>query len=210
MKEKLVKALKTKFANLGFSDKAFTGVADYLAATVTEEDQIETAIAGVEPLLKALQGDIDKRVTDAVAKAKAEKEEKGGDQQPDKETQSSTQTGELAELKQMLTGLTQTVSSIVEKDKQKTVKQKWESLAKEKGVTNPKLIEKWQPQKEEDFEDAITDLLDFNTEIETDKSNSRSTGRPPAGGGATITKKGEAILDDWLKDSQPPVTEKEE
>jgi hypothetical protein len=34
-------------------------VADYLSKTVTEESQIETAISGVEGLLKAFQGDID-------------------------------------------------------------------------------------------------------------------------------------------------------
>jgi len=65
-------ALKTKFKNLGFDDKAFDGVAEYLAITVTEDTQIDNGIAGVEPMLKAIQSTIDKRVTDAVAKAKAE------------------------------------------------------------------------------------------------------------------------------------------
>lgn len=60
MKEKITAALKTKFAHMGFGDKAFDGVADYLSKTVTEESQIETAINGVEGLLKAFQGDIDK------------------------------------------------------------------------------------------------------------------------------------------------------
>lgn len=81
MKEKIVAALKTKYSNLGFGAKAFEGVADYLAATVTEESQIETGIAGVENLLKAFQGDVDKRVNDAVAKAKAETP-KPGDPKP--------------------------------------------------------------------------------------------------------------------------------
>lgn len=59
MKEKILVALKTKYRNFGFGDKAFDGVADYLSKTVTEEGQIETAIGGVEGLLKAFQGDID-------------------------------------------------------------------------------------------------------------------------------------------------------
>lgn len=59
MKEKILVALKTKYKTFGFSDKAFDGVADYLSKTVTEESQIETAIGGVEGLLKAFQGDID-------------------------------------------------------------------------------------------------------------------------------------------------------
>ena len=59
MKEKLLLSLKTKYKTFGFGDKAFDGVADYLSKTVTEESQIETAISGVEGLLKAFQGDID-------------------------------------------------------------------------------------------------------------------------------------------------------
>lgn len=85
MKEKILQALKTKFKNLGFGDKAFEGVADYLATTITDEANIETAIGGVEGLLKSFQGDIDKRVTDAVAKAKAEavkSDPKSGDPKP--------------------------------------------------------------------------------------------------------------------------------
>ena len=60
MKEKILSALKTKYKNLGFGDKAFDGVAEYLSGNVTEESQIETAIAGVEILLKSFQGDIEK------------------------------------------------------------------------------------------------------------------------------------------------------
>lgn len=59
MKEKILEALKTKYKTFGFGDKAFDGVADYLSKTVTEESQIETAISGVEGLLKSFQGDID-------------------------------------------------------------------------------------------------------------------------------------------------------
>lgn len=59
MKEKILVALKTKYKTFGFGDKAFDGVADYLSKTVTEEGHIETAISGVEGLLKAFQGDID-------------------------------------------------------------------------------------------------------------------------------------------------------
>jgi hypothetical protein len=59
MREKILVALKTKYKTLGFSEKAFDGVADYLSKTVTEESQIETAISGVEGLLKSFQGDVD-------------------------------------------------------------------------------------------------------------------------------------------------------
>lgn len=60
MKTKILQALKTKYKNLGFGDKAFDGVADHLSKTITEETQIDTAVAEVETLLKAFQGDNDK------------------------------------------------------------------------------------------------------------------------------------------------------
>lgn len=60
MKTKILQALKTKYSNLGFGDKAFDGVADHLSKTITEETQIDTAVAEVENLLKAFQGDTDK------------------------------------------------------------------------------------------------------------------------------------------------------
>lgn len=72
MKEKLFAALKTKYSNLGFSDKALDGVADYFSQTITEEQGIEPAVNGAELLLKAFQGDIDKRVGDAILKVKSE------------------------------------------------------------------------------------------------------------------------------------------
>lgn len=59
MKTKILVGLKTKYKTFGFSDKAFDGVADYLSKTVTEESQIETAVGGVEGLLKVFQGDVD-------------------------------------------------------------------------------------------------------------------------------------------------------
>lgn len=59
MKEKILQALKTKYKNLGFSEKALDGVATYLTTSVTEENQIETAILGVENLLKMFQSEQD-------------------------------------------------------------------------------------------------------------------------------------------------------
>lgn len=97
MKDKILAALKNKFKNMGFSDKAFEGVADHLATTVTEEDKIETAVSGVEGLLKAFQGDVDKRVSDAVKKAKeeaAKKKQAGGDNQSNPNTPQPPAGGE--------------------------------------------------------------------------------------------------------------------
>lgn len=72
MKEKILSALKNKYKNLGFTEKTLEQVSEYLGQTVTEETGIEPAVNGAELLLKSFQSDIDKRVSDAVAKAKAE------------------------------------------------------------------------------------------------------------------------------------------
>jgi len=92
-KTKFIGKLKTKYKNLGFSDKAFDGVADYLSQTVADDatdEVIETAIGGVENLLKAFQGDIDSRVNAAVERARKEaskptKQDNGGDPDPKKD-----------------------------------------------------------------------------------------------------------------------------
>lgn len=70
MKKRIIEALKTKYKNLGFSDKAFDGVAAYLEPSIKEEADIETGIAGVEALLKVFQGEQD---TIRTSKSAAEK-----------------------------------------------------------------------------------------------------------------------------------------
>ncbi len=75
---------ENQVCKLGVWRKAFDGVADYLSKTVTEESQIEAAIAGVEPLLKAFQGDVDKVRTEKSELQKQydelkAKQEKGGE-----------------------------------------------------------------------------------------------------------------------------------
>jgi hypothetical protein len=98
VKDNILSQLKTKFQNLGFSAKAFEGVAEYLAATVTEESQIETAISGVEPLLKAFQGDIDSRVTTAVKKRETElKAQQAATQQQQQQSTQAAQQQQQAQ-----------------------------------------------------------------------------------------------------------------
>src|SRR6218665_1132140 len=74
LKGKILQTLKTRYKNLGFGEKAFDAVATLLESTVTDENEIDTAIGGVESLLKAFQGDADKRVSDALYKQKNNKE----------------------------------------------------------------------------------------------------------------------------------------
>ena len=86
MKEKIFQALKLAYVNLGLSDEILQGQADALAATgLVTDDNLATVIQGQKTFLSSLQSGIDKRVTDAVNKAKEKKDEpdKGGD--PNKE-----------------------------------------------------------------------------------------------------------------------------
>jgi hypothetical protein len=91
MKKTIFDALKTKYANKGFGDKAFDGVASYLEKTVTEESQVEAAVADVEALLTAFQGDVDRLRTEnaqlnAQLKAQAEQKPKEDERKPEEDT----------------------------------------------------------------------------------------------------------------------------
>lgn len=61
MKNKIIAALKTTYANLGLSDKAFDGVASMIEKTIEKEEDIAAAIATpeVSALVKAIQGESD-------------------------------------------------------------------------------------------------------------------------------------------------------
>lgn len=67
MKTKILQQLKQRYSNLGVSDRAFDGVADFLSKTITEEERIAESVAGAESFLKAYQSDVDKERTSASA-----------------------------------------------------------------------------------------------------------------------------------------------
>lgn len=84
MKEKIFNLLKQTYSNFGLSDDILQGQAEALANTglVTDEN-LQTIVDGQKSFLSSLQSGIDKRVTEAVNKAKGEKREeaaKGGEQ----------------------------------------------------------------------------------------------------------------------------------
>lgn len=61
MKTKIMNALKTEYAKMGLSDKAFDGVASFLVKTITKEEDIDGVIKSEDTknLLKAFQGESD-------------------------------------------------------------------------------------------------------------------------------------------------------
>lgn len=207
MKAKILQALKTKYSNLGFSEAAFEALAGTLSGTglITDEN-LETAIAGSKEALTGLQADSDRRV--AALKAENDKLKEGGDKTKlEEEEKPDTKTGnpEYDKLMQAINGLTQTVTGLVEKDKTTSLKSRWEEKAKAKGITNPKLIEKWMPKSEEDIDANLTELEEFNTQFLKESANADSTGKPAGGGGAAGSKKANEMLENWAKKTAAPV-----
>lgn len=84
MKDKIFNLLKQTYSSFGLSDDILQGQAEALANTgLVTDDNLQAVIDGQKPFLSSLQSGIDKRVTDAVNKAKAEKKEgaaAGGEQ----------------------------------------------------------------------------------------------------------------------------------
>lgn len=78
MKQKILTELKNKYSHLGLSKEALDGVASVLEKTIKSEDEIETAVSGVEGMLKVFQSDADRARTEynALKTAKEELEKK--------------------------------------------------------------------------------------------------------------------------------------
>lgn len=75
MKVKLLQALKTKYSDLGLSAETLEGVANQLANSVKEETEIENAVAGVSPMLKAIQSEADRRANKSLSELNRLKDE---------------------------------------------------------------------------------------------------------------------------------------
>lgn len=177
MKELILIALLNKYKNLGFGQKAFQGVAEFLSQTVTEESAIETAISGVEPLLKSFQSDADARVTSAVAKAKAEKDQ---DKVDDPEKKKDTKTGGddiaaivAAAVKSAIEPIQQELSGFKGQKTFETRKQTLEvKLEKAPAKFKEKILKDFARmnfEKDEDFDSYLTetetDLAAFNQDL---------------------------------------------
>ncbi|MCL1654227.1 hypothetical protein M2T28_16505 [Elizabethkingia miricola] len=73
MFEKILSGLKTKYKDLGLSETILKGIANKLARSVEKEEDIETAVAGVEDDLKIFQSLADQNRTLASKVAELEK-----------------------------------------------------------------------------------------------------------------------------------------
>ncbi|MBD2753792.1 hypothetical protein [Spirosoma validum] len=69
-KAQILAALKLKYKDKGFSEKFLEALASSLEAGITEEGQIAGAVDGLEGMVSSFQGEANRMVTSAVAKAK--------------------------------------------------------------------------------------------------------------------------------------------
>ena len=103
MKTKILQELKQRYSNLGVSDKAFDGVADFLSKTITEEERIPEVVGNAESFLKAYQSDVDKERT-SVSKLRKELEgyKKEQEPKPNDPKPNDNQGGEATEREQQM------------------------------------------------------------------------------------------------------------
>lgn len=165
MKEKILQLLRAKFQ--GTHNVVLDRVADHLSQTVKEESELETAIAGVEPLVKSfsevLQSETDRRVTDAQKKAIDNFRQKHGldengkpIQDPDFEKKDDPTPPQNAELKK----LQERLEAFEKKEKQGELMNSLKGKLKEK-----KIPESFIKGRTVESEDQIDTVL---KEIETD------------------------------------------
>lgn len=208
---KILAKLKTRFKNLGFSDKAFTGVATYLAPTVKDDatdDEIETAIAGVEPVLKAFQGDIDARVNTAVEKAKKEAARKvagAPTEEPEEEEEDKDTPAWAKKLFKQNKELTEKLNKFENGQVQQTLSEKLAAKLKEKKI--PEAFAKGlKVEKEEDLDNAVAEAEKDFLEVKQSLNNQGfSQGTPPLGGTGEPPEKAkiEADITGWAAKRSP-------
>lgn len=193
MKKKILEALKNRYKNLGLGDKAFDGVATYIEPSVKEDADIETAITGVEGLLKAFQGEADKLRTEKTAAEKRladlevkVKEIGGTPEQKEPETDDDKSTPAWAKaLIDSNKKLTERLNSIEGEKISSTRKQKLDAII---GKLPENLRKSYArtPVKDlsdEDFETLTTEISAEVEELVKDNTAKGAVFGRPVGGG---------------------------
>jgi len=205
MREKILAALNKKY--LGLSKKVLGLVADKLATTVTEESQIEGAVAGLDNLPITLkefadfvQKDGDARVTEALNK----KTKKGaGDNDSDDDPKDEPAAGSNAALAKQIADLAKLVQGVVQKDTQKTLTEQLHAKLTEKKI--PLHMAKGRViEKAEDLDTTVAEIETNFTELKQELANQGfGSVTTPAGGVSSVgtagAKAADADIDAWSK-----------
>ena len=180
MKEKIFNALKQAYSSLGLGDEILQGHAESLEATglVTDEN-LNVIVSSQKTFLSSLQSGMDKRVTDAINKAKEKKEEpaKGGEQD-----KNATDIQALidAAIEKKVAPLQQELNDYKAKEQQSARAAFIANKAKELGIPD------WRQQ--EGF--AITDKMDetaINSYLSSVKKNIVTAGLDEKGDSSVLS-----------------------
>ncbi len=196
MKKKVLQVLKTKYSKLGLSTSTLDSMADVIASKLTEEssdDDIEAEVSGVENLLQTFQTDVDKRVTDAVKKAKGAQSQHQDDPPPGNDPKSKDEPNDIAKaIQAAIAPLVQKVEAL-QGEKVKATRQQQLDKALEK--VDPKIKAKaikdfgrMKFDSDEDFQSYLDDTIADIGEI--------GSIEPPKPGGVRQPIKGGGKPDD--------------
>ena len=158
MKEKLLEALKTEYKNLGFGQKAFDGVADYLSKTIEKEEDISNAISGVGGLLKAFQGEVD---TVRQEKSELQRKLEALNKEPDVGPKEPTKEPKDELLEQLLAKVEGLEKARQAEQKQKEFESRKKEVvakAKEKGINEEVMAMIGIPEDLEDTDTFVADI----------------------------------------------------
>lgn len=194
MKEKIFNALKTKYSNFGFGDKALEGVAESLARTVTKEEDIETAVSGVEPLLKSLQPQFDQlRNEKSGLQKQLDELKEGAKQEPPKEGEPTVDLNKPLTKEDIQKIVSESLKPISDKFSEQDAKAKeaafrQQVIAKAKEVGIPEAVAKYMSVSQE------ANLDDFMKKAKQDFSdNGFSEAKAPESAEAQIKSDSENI-----------------
>ena len=200
MYEKILNSLKNKYKDLGLSDKVLGPIAKMLEATTTDEANIETAVAGVEPRVKGMQSEADTRAADAAKKAKAP-EQKPADPAPSTEPQ-KPDDDMPAWAKSLVEANTKIAAEITGLKTEKAQNARLARFAEvtkdfEKAFVSPiqKNLSRMNFATDEEFEAFITETqADYKSfEEQLAQSNLTNFPRPQQAGGQSTAKVDEAV-----------------
>lgn len=211
MKELILKALKTKYANKGFSAKTLEQMAEYLSGQVTEEAQIDNAVSGADGIMSVFQSEIDRRVNET----RTQQQQQSQQQQSQQQTQSQQQAQQQQVVTQQQEDVPAWAKMLLESNKAlqqelsvikgesvlKTRTQRLsEKLANTPDVLKNKIIKDFARMKFESDEDFDTYL----TETESDlKGAVQKAGEgifpPPFPGEQNDTGGSKSAIENWAK-----------
>lgn len=114
MFEKILKELKTKYANLGLSETILKVMAETLAKTVEKEEEVETAVAGVEGQMKIYQSFADQNRTLQTEITNLKKAGEGKTEEKKEEKKEGEEKKEAGEIPEWAKGFTESIKTLTD------------------------------------------------------------------------------------------------